>query len=781
MSTTAPTSRFQDVIDGLRADVGAGDDGGEVRVVRVPAREADYHTLTPPLPAALAEALDGMGISELYTHQAEAISSIRDGCHTVVVTGTASGKSLCYQLPLLEALIEDPDATTLMLFPTKALSQDQLRAFTRLTDAVDGFGKRVLAGTYDGDTSAHTRRKLRDQGGVILTNPDMMHVGILPYHSRWHRFLEKLRYVVIDEMHTYRGIFGSHVAQVIRRFRRVLDHYGITPTFVFCSATIGNPGELAERLIGEDVHVVDRDGSPTGPRTFVFWNPPYRDETRMERRSSNLEGQRWLSELVKRGIPTIVFTRTRVAAELIYRYATETLSKEGRALPTRISPYRGGYLPRERREIERKLFSGELLGVVSTNALELGIDVGSLDAAVLVGFPQTVASTLQRAGRAGRGAQESLVVIAAYNEPADQYLVRRPSNILDRSPEHAVVDTENPYILASQLSCAASELPLGEADERYFGKSLVAIADALEEEELLKRLRENWYWSGDDFPAARVNLRNISDDTFTIMDITRKNEVIGNVDATSAPELLYPEAIYLHEGRTFFVRELDLEQKVAFVEPRDVDYYTQALVDDWIRVEREAARRTIAGETVCFGDLEVKWATTAFKKIQFYHLDAIGFHTLDLPYQELATTGFWYVPTPEIGAHLRKENLSVREGLAGLVNVLAHILPMYVMCDRRDIGTTLEASNTGLNTLFVYDRYPGGLGFAEKGFERLDDVLAAALDLISACGCRTGCPSCVGVPPVDLAYHYDPDATTKPAIPGKKATRRLLELLTEAT
>ncbi len=779
MSTTTTESRFRDVIDVLRGEVGG--DGNEVKVVRVPTREASFGTLAPGLHERLESALSGMGVSRLYTHQVEAISSIRQRRHTVVVTGTASGKSICYQLPLLEALLDDPGATALLLFPTKALAQDQLRAFTRFTDTIDGLKKRVLAGTYDGDTSAHTRRKLRDQGSVILTNPDMMHVGILPYHSRWHRFLENLRYVVIDEMHTYRGIFGSHVAQVLRRFRRVLDHYGLSPTFVFCSATIGNPGELARRLIGDDVHVVDRDGSPSGPRTFVFWNPPYRDETRLERRSSNLEGQRWLTELVKRGIPTIVFTRTRVAAELIYRYATEALAKEGRALGAKISPYRGGYLPRERREIEKKLFSGELLGVVSTNALELGIDVGTLDAAVLVGFPRTVASTLQRAGRAGRGSRESLVVIAAYNEPADQYLVRRPENILGRSPEHAVLDTENPYILASQLSCAAAELPLGEADARYFGGNLAAIADALEEEKLLKRLHSSWYWSGDDFPAARVNLRNISDDTFTIMDLTRKNEVIGNVDATSAPELLYPEAIYLHEGRTYFVRELDLEQKVAFVEPREVDYYTQALVDDWIRVERETTRRKIARETVCFGDLEVKWATTAFKKIQFYHLDAIGFHTLDLPYQELATTGFWYVPSPEISAKLRGESLSVREGLAGLVNVLAHILPMYVMCDRRDLGTTLEAGNLGLHTLFVYDRYPGGLGFAEKGFERLEEVLAAALELVSGCDCKTGCPSCVGVPPVDLSYHDDPEAYPKPAIPGKAATRRMLELLVGAT
>jgi len=769
---------FLDVLAALSEEAGVSDQ--HVSVAHVPARAPEYAALHPPLKSPLGSVLAELGIRELYTHQVEAITRIRDGQHTVLVSRTASGKTLSYQVPILERLLTEPNATALLLFPTKALAQDQLRSLVRLADAIDPDGALVTAGTYDGDTSPHTRRKLRDGGNVILTNPDMLHRGILPYHSRWYRFFENLSYIVVDEMHTYRGIFGSHVAQVLRRLRRVLDHYGLHPTFVFCSATIGNPAELAERLLGQPVAVVERDGAPAGPRTFVFWNPPHTDETRMERHSSHGEAEKWLSALVKRGLPTIVFARTRVVAELIYRYARERLLKEGRGLAERISPYRGGYLPKERRAIEKRLFGGDLLGVVSTNALELGIDVGGLDAVVMAGFPPTVAATLQRAGRAGRSAEESLVVIIAYNEPIDQYLVKRPAEILGKNPEHAVVDLDNPYILAAHLSCAAAELPVSAEDGRYFGGSVSEVAAALEESGRFKKLEGRWYWSHTDFPASRVNLRNLSDDTYTIMDVSRKNEVIGTVDSASALELLYPEAIYLHEGKTFYVRELDLEQKVAFVEPREVDYYTQALVDDHIRVkEREETRRVGREEVFELGALEVLWITTAFKKIQFHDQDAIGYRALDLPFQELATVGVWYAPSPSAMGRLKARALSIREGMTGLRNVLGHVAPRLVMCDRQDLGTVLETSNTGEPTLFLYDRYPGGLGISEKIFELLVPILTTSRELIAACSCRTGCPSCVGVPPLEPTIHKDPEVFARPGIPGKAATLALLEVLLE--
>ncbi len=753
-------------------------EGAHLHTVRIPERGARHRDLDPPLPPPVRDALSRRGIDRLYCHQATAIEHVREARHTVVVSRTASGKSLCYLVPIFETLQEDPDATALLLFPTKALAQDQLRSLTRLRDDVPGGERLVVAGTYDGDTTPHTRRKLRDHGNVILTNPDMLHRGILPYHGRWYRFLEHLRFVVIDEAHTYRGIFGSHVAQVIRRLRRILDHYEVSPTFVLSSATIGNPGELAERLIGQPVQVVDEDGAPSGAKTFVFWNPPHEDETRLERRSSHLEAERWLAELVVSGHPTIAFTRTRVVAELIYRYARERLGRVGRGLSERLSPYRGGYLPKERRAIEKRLFDGDLLGVVSTNALELGIDVGGLDAVVMAGFPGSVASTLQRAGRAGRSGEESLVVIVAYNEPIDQYLVRRPDDVLGKNPEHAVIDLDNPYILAAQLACAASELPLVTEDARYFGDTLEPVADALAADERLRRLEDAWYWSGDEFPAGTVSLRNMSDDTYTIMDTTRENAVIGNVDSISALELLYPEAIYLHEGRTFYVRELDLEQKVAFVEPREVDYYTQALVDDRVRVVDVHERRVAApGETVFFGDVDVHWATTAFKKIQFHRQDAIGYHALDLPYQELSTAALWYAPSATAAGRAKRAGFSVRDAMSGLRNVVQHLAPRLVMCDRHDLGTALEASNGGLLTLFIYDRYPGGLGFAEKVFERFPAVASAGLQLVETCPCASGCPSCVGLPPLDASLHDDPEVQLRPGIPSKTATLALLRVL----
>lgn len=764
--STRVEGRFDPLIGVMREACGV--DAADVQVRRIPARSPRTRALAEPVPDPIAAALSERNIEALYTHQAEAVEALRAGEHTVIVTRTASGKSLCYQIPILESVLTDPDATALLLFPTKALAQDQLRSLRSFLDAAGGGD--VLAGTYDGDTSGHTRRKLRDQGGLILTNPDMLHRGILPYHSRWFHFLERVKYVVIDELHAYRGIFGSHVAHVLRRLRRVFHHYGIRPTYVACSATIGNPGDLAERLIGEPVRVVDDDGSPAGTRTFVFWNPPYKGETQLERRSSNVEAERWLTALVKRGYPTIVFTKTRVTAELIYRYAADALAREGRGLADKIRPYRSGYLPKERRDIERRLFSGDLLGVVSTNALELGIDVGALDAAVLVGFPSTVASTLQRAGRAGRAGEESLTVILAYNEPIDQYLVRRPAETLDKTVEQAVVDLHNPYILAAQLACAAAELPLSDADGDFFGGMLPDIADALTEDGKLTKIQDAWYWSASEAPAAKVSLRNMSDDTYTIMDVSKESEVIGTVDEASALELLYPEAIYLHEGRTFYVRELDLEQKVAFVEPRQVDYYTQAIVDDRIRVEHVGERRLFGKETFHFGDVEVSWATVAFKKIQFYHLDAIGYHALDLPYQDLPTTAFWYAPSTDMAGRLKADGFSVRDALAGFRNVLGHLLPRYVMCDRQDLGTTLEASNVGLPTVYLYDRYPGGLGFAEKGFQRLPTVVRAGLDLVASCPCRTGCPSCVGVPSLDPGAHDDPEVRVRPGVPGKAAT-----------
>ena len=739
---------------------------------RLPARPARFGELSLPVPGPLAVALEGQGIARLYTHQVQAIEALRGGLDTVIVTGTASGKSLCYHLPVLERLLASDGGTALYLFPTKALAQDQLQSLTRLTAAHPELVRSVRPGVYDGDTQPTTRRRLRDTANLILSNPDMLHQGILPQHSRWAAFLRGLRFVVVDEMHAYRGIFGSHVANVLRRLDRVVRHYRGDFRYVLCSATIRNPGELAASLTGREVRVVDDDGSPRGEKHFVFWNPPFTDSTRVERRSSNAEGSALFGDLVARGAQSLAFTKSRVAAELVYRYARERLERH--RLDDRIRPYRGGYLPEERRGIEKALFSGELRGVVSTNALELGVDIGGLDAVVIIGCPPTLASAWQQAGRAGRKGSPALAVLVAYNEMVDQYLMRQPGYFFGRSPEAAIIDPHNPYILAQQLACAAFELPLAAADATAFGPQTAPILEALEDAGETRTIDGRSYWAKTDFPAARVSLRTISDDTYTIMDRSRDNAVIGTVDGISALELVYPEAVYLHEGETFYVRELDLEQKTAFVEPRQVDYYTQPVLDTNIRVREELQRKDWRGESVRLGEVTYSWQTIALKKVRFHSLDSIGYHPLELPRLTLDTTGFWFAPGEAAWRAVARAGMNPMEGLSGVRNLFVTLLAMLSMCDPADLGGLIDSSNLGRPALFLFDRYPGGLGFAEQGFARLDELAARALEHLSACECESGCPSCVGLPILRPAQQQDPDLGRARAVPGKAAARALL-------
>ena len=740
----------------------------------LPARPARHGELSIPLPAPLAESLAAQGIERLYTHQVQAIEALRGGLDVVVVTGTASGKSLCYHLPVLERQLVEPEATALYLYPTKALAQDQLKGLMRLAAGHPDILKRLRAGVYDGDTQPTTRRKLRDEGNLLLSNPDMLHQGILPSHAKWGRFLRALRYVVVDEMHAYRGIFGSHVANVIRRLQRIVSHHGGEFRVVLCSATIRNPGELAAGLTGRNVTVVDDDGAPRGEKHFVFWNPPYADDARIERRSSNVEGCSLFTTLIEQGAQSLAFTKSRVAAELVYRYARERLDRIAPGLGERIRPYRGGYLPEDRREIERALFSGELRGVVSTNALELGVDIGGLDAVVMIGAPPTLASAWQQAGRAGRKGAPALAVLVAYNDTVDQYLMRHPEYFFGRSPEAACIDPHNPYILAQQLACAAHELPLSAEDDAAFGPQTQAILGALEEAGETRSIDGRAYWAKTDFPAASVNLRTISNDTYTIMDATRNNAVVGTVDAISALELVYPEAIYLHEGETCFVRELDLKQKVAYVEPRAVDYYTQPVLETQIRVRGELQKREWRGESVTLGEVTYAWQTVAMKKIKFHSLDAIGYHTLELPKLTLETTGFWFAPSEAAWSAVARAGLNPIEGLSGVRNLFLTLLSMLAMCDPSDLGGMIDSSNLGRSALFVFDRYPGGLGFAEQGYARLEELATAALAHLEACECGSGCPSCVGLPILRPAQQQDPDLGHARAIPGKDAARALL-------
>ena len=747
------------------------------------ARPARFGELLPALPEPITNGLASLGIERLYTHQVRAIESLRAGQDTVVVTGTASGKSLCFHLPALERILHEPEATALYLFPTKALAQDQLKSLTRLASSDLGLSHVLDAGVYDGDTAASTRKKLRESANVILSNPDMLHAGILPQHAKWARFLRSLRYVVIDEMHAYRGIFGSHVANVLRRLERLVRHYGGEFRYVMCSATIRNPGELAGALIGREVTVVDDDGAPRGEKHFVFWNPPHRDETRVERRSSNVEGCAIFSGLLQRGAQAIVFTKSRVSAELVYRYAHEQLERSGSRrdrggdkLHERIRPYRGGYLPEERRAIEKALFSGELRGVVSTNALELGIDVGGLDAAILIGAAPTLASIWQQAGRAGRSGSPSVVVLVAYNDTVDQYLMRKPEFFFGRSAEAACIDPHNPYILAQQLACAAYELPLSPEDELAFGPQTRDVLAALEEAGETRVIDGRAYWAKTDLPGAKVSLRSMGDDTYTIVDGTKNNAVIGTVDAISGLELVYPDAIYLHDGISHWVRKLDLEQKIAIVEPREVDYYTQPVLDSNVRVRGELQNKAWRGEQVSFGELTYSWQTIAFKKIRYRSLDAIGYHPLALPRLTLDTSGLWFAPSEEAWRSLAQKGHNPWEALSGVRNLFVQLLPMLAMCDRMDLQGTLDSSNLGRPSLFLFDRYPGGLGFAEQGYARLDELTEAALAHLIGCPCGTGCPACVGLPVLNPAQQQDWDTIKAPRdIPGKDATRTLLE------
>lgn len=750
--------------------------GQMVHVETIPERPAATRAipLAPPIEAALRS----LGIEALYTHQADAVEAARRGENVVVVTGTASGKSLCYNIPVLEGLLEWSEATALYLFPTKALAQDQLRGLLRFKEARPELP--LVAGAYDGDTPANTRRTLREKGNCILTNPDMLHSGILPRHTSWSRFFENLRFVVIDEIHVYRGIFGSHVANVLRRLARIAGHYGAHPLFIACSATIQNPKEHAEALIGAPCALVENDGSPRGRRHFVFWNPPRLGET-AERRSSTSEARELMVRLLSERVKTIAFTRARVVAELLYRSTREELQRRQPSLARAVRAYRGGYLPSERREIERALFEGELLGIASTNALELGVDVGGLDAAILVGYPGSIASTLQQAGRAGRGGQESVAFLVAHNAPLDQYLMQHPRYFFEQSPERAVVDPDNPHVVLAHLRAAIFELPLSISEEKRFGSAAPALLDLLAEDGQIVLSGDRWFWraQGKGYPADDVSLRNGTERTYTIVDTTGgSNQVIGSTDEISAFMQLHTEAVYLHNGESYFVSRLDLEERVAYVHRADVDYYTQAITDQRIRIEEEQAQKVWRRSRMGFGDVSVTFVTFMFKKIRFEDRDSIGFGKVDLPPLPLETAGMWLVPPLDALHAVRSAGRSPAEGMLGLANVVAEVLPLFAMCDPSDIGTVVDSSNTGVPTLFLFDRYPGGVGFAAKAYELIEEVLAASCDLIHACGCPDGCPSCVGapIPPYGRA---EMDGDARGRVPDKEAALVILHALLE--
>lgn len=755
-----------------------------VSVRQMPAREAVFGEVEGGLDPACTQALARRGIGQLYAHQARAVNAVRRGESVVIVTGTASGKTLCYAVPVLETLHADPLATMLFIYPTKALAQDQLRSLDGFRD--DQLGLRFLAGTYDGDTPQNLRRKLRDGGNIILTNPDMLHQGILPQHARWNRFFTHLKYVVIDEVHAYRGVFGSHLANVMRRLRRLCRHYGSDPQFICSSATIGNPQDHAERICGIPMTLVDNDGAPRGPRRFVLWNPPSIPgaaggnpndwRTGGDRRSPVGEAVQLLTLLVQESVQTIAFVRTRLHAELIFKSCRDRLMPISKRLAESVHAYRGGYLAEERREIERRLAAREILGVASTNALELGIDIGSLDACILVGYPGTIASLWQQSGRAGRGREEALVFLVARNAPMDQYLMYHNDYLFAQSPEQAVVDPDNPHVAIGHLKCASHELPLSRDDAEYFGPYAEAVLELLEEDEVVRRIEDHWYWASSEYPAAGVNLRNIAGPVYTIQDETEGERVIGTLDEVSALAQLHTHAVYLHGADTYFVDRLDTERKIAFVIRRDLDYYTQSVQVSAIRVDETEVEDEYRDGTLGFGDVTVTTAIPMFKKIRFHSRDSLGFEQLELPPQELETVACWFAPSPEAVRAVLAAGLIVGDALIGIANVLIEVAPLYVICDQQDIGTVVDARNLGRDALFIHDRYPGGMGYARRCLTSFDDILRTVTEVIEHCPCPDGCPSCVGSA-IPASAMTDLDSGVRGRIPDKQAALLLLHTL----
>ncbi len=695
------------------------------------AREARLAPLPDELHPHLREALAAQGIEQLYAHQREAWDAARRGEHLVITTGTASGKTLAFNLPVLDALAREPKLRALYLYPTKALAQDQLRSLTasRLP--------RLRAAIYDGDTESERRWQIRKWSNLILSNPDMLHVGVLPHHDRWGDVLSNLHYVIVDEAHVYRGVFGSHVANVLRRLRRLATIYGAEPQFLLASATIANPGELAERLLGVPATVIRDDGAPRAERTVVLWNPPLTDEDLGLRASPLGEGSRILADLVARGLRTLLFAKSRKAAELIHRFAADRLGDR-----SRLSPYRAGYTPAQRREIEQRLSAGDLLGVSATNALELGIDVGLLDGVVSVGFPGTVSSLRQQWGRAGRRGH-GLAVLVASEDALDQYFMRSPQTLLGRRVEAAILDHENHRVLDGHVRAAAFEAPLDDGDREILGDAALERAAVLPE---LKRTEAGFVWAGRDYPAARVPLRSTGTDAFTVVDRST-GAVLGLVEHERAFSTVHEGAIYMHLGDQYRVASLDFQARAALLEPFSGDYYTQAKKELMTAIDEAQRTEWRLGLELSFGKVIVTEQVVAYQKKSVHDQGSLEIVALDLPQTQFETEAIWFVPQPSM-----TEDLDSQRRLLGSLHAAEHsliaLLPLWAMCDRWDIGglSTNVHFQTGAPTIFVYDGHPGGVGITERGFQAFEGWVEDTAAMLAGCPCEHGCPSCVQSP-----------------------------------
>ncbi len=739
MLTDRPTTAT-DAIEALLADSALRPLVAAHRILEPrPPRHAPWPEALDP---RLANALRSRGVEALYTHQAQALEAIRARRNVCVVTPTASGKTLCYNLPVLNAIARDPTARALYLFPTKALAADQLVELRALADAAE---LDLKTHTYDGDTPPNVRSVVRAAGQVVITNPDMLHAAILPHHTKWFKLFENLQFVVIDELHTYRGLFGSHVANVIRRLRRITNHYGADPVFICASATIANPRDLAERILEAPVELVDDNGAPSGRRHILVINPPVANEQLGIRGSALLTGQRVAERLIGGGVQTIAFAKSRTSVEVLTTYLRETFAPPP-GHPHTIRGYRGGYLPNERKEIERGLRDGRVRGVVATNALELGIDIGGLDAALSIGYPGTIASTWQQMGRAGRRVSTSLSALICSSAPIDQFLAAHPEYLFDTSPEHGLVNPDNLHVLLNHLRASSFELPVPAA-EKFGIDETPTLLDVLEEDGYLRRAEDDrYYWSHENFPASSFSLRSGAPENVVIVDTTGdRNRVLGEVDLFAAPLLVHEKAIYIHEGVQFHVDRLDWDERKAFVTRTDVDYYTDADLGITLKVLEvfDEADEPPAGKRQR-GEVMVAWKVTMFKKIKYHTHENVGWGSISIPEQEMHTTACWLVPPAELVNRYDRDTLD--GGLIGLARVARTTASLLLMCDPRDLGVLaqVQAPFTGRPTVYVYDAVPGGVGLTERLYTLTDQLVRACREAVDTCPCADGCPACVG-------------------------------------
>ncbi|MBR4429264.1 MAG: DEAD/DEAH box helicase [Clostridia bacterium] len=708
----------------------------------LPANPASYAPFPETLDQRIIEVLRQRGITRLYSHQARALELAFQGKDLVVVTPTASGKTLCYNLPVLSSILKDPSARALYLFPTKALSSDQV---AELYGMIEALGEDIKAFTYDGDTPASARTAIRQAGHVVVTNPDMLHQGILPHHTRWVKLFENLKYVVIDEIHAYRGVFGSNLANVIRRLKRICAFYGADPTFICCSATIKNPGELAAVMTGRDVTVVDNNGAPQGKRHVIFYNPPVVNRQLGIRAGSIPETRKICSRLLKDGVKTIVFGKSRLTVEVLTRYLKDEV-RDPIGNAGRVRGYRGGYLPTLRREIETELRRGGVDMVISTNALELGIDIGQLDCCVMCGYPGTIASTRQQAGRAGRRQAESLTILVGSSNPLDQYIMSHPDFFFDQSPEMAFINPDNLYILLNHLKCASYELPFEEGEKFGGFEETGELLSYLEDQNILRKVSGKWYWMAEEFPQAGINLRSATDQNFVIVDITdpKHHRVVGEMDRYTVPMLLHKYAIYMHEGQQYQVEELDFDDKKAYIRRVDVGYYTDADLTTSLKVLDEF--ESDEGQLLARhrGEVLVSSIVTVFKKIRFDTHENLGWGPVTLPELEMQTTACWWTLPEGLEEEFGKEE--TKTAMVALAYLMRHIAPTFLMCSVTDINVSYHVKDSFSEkpTLYLYDMIPGGIGLSDRVYEMNTEFFREAKRLLNACPCTDGCPCCTG-------------------------------------